>query len=270
MSRRIAVCSQKGGVGKTTVALHLGLALAEAGRRVLVVDLDPQGGIAHVLARGDGELPGLTDVLAHRARAAEVVRTTRQPRLDLLVRGRLEPAEAPALEVALYQRGVLAAVLDALDRRHDLVILDTPSGMGLGTRAALQTADHALVLMQAEPLAFRTVAQALEVIAHVRAHENPRLSLLGILPTLVDTHDAASLDVVVAAWTELAGVLETMIPRAAVFAIASAAGVPVGYLGGPPSPEARRFALLAAELETLMPTVRGEEAAHGDPRRSLL
>ena len=71
MTHRVVICSQKGGVGKTTVAVNLALALADRGRRVLLVDLDPQGGVGHSLAKGDGELVGLVDVLAQRAAPAD-------------------------------------------------------------------------------------------------------------------------------------------------------------------------------------------------------
>lgn len=270
MTRRLAICSPKGGVGKSTVALHLSLALAAAGRDVLLVDLDPQGGLGHLLAKGDGELVGLADVIAGRVTADAALTVTRQRGLTLLARGRLDPADACAFEVALFQAAALARVLDAVGGGHDLIVLDTPSGLAMATRAALRVADHVLLLMQAEPLALRTLGQALQVIAHVREHENPGLALLGILPTMVDKSHGPSLDVLVDAWTELTGVFETVIPRADIFAIASQAGVPVGYLGGPPSPEARRFDLLAAEIEALMTRTTDPEPRDVEPHRHLL
>lgn len=269
MTTSLAIVSQKGGVGKTTVALHLALSMAASGRRVLLVDVDPQGGLGHLLAKADSELSGLADVLAGRATPGEAVIVTRQAGLSLLPRGRLDAAESCAFEVSLFQAGTLARVLATVADDHDVIVIDTPSGMGMATRAALRIADHALLLLQAEPLALRTIAQALQVIAHVREHENARLSLLGILPTMVDKTHGPSLDVLVEAWSELAGVLETIIPRADVFSIASQAGVPVGYLGGPPSPEARRFDLLADEIDAIL-HASNPESRHAVPRRQLL
>lgn len=269
MTHRVVICSQKGGVGKTTVAVNLALALADRGRRVLLVDLDPQGGVGHSLAKGDGELVGLADVLAQRAAPADALRPTRQPNLALLPRGRLEPAEVCDYELALHRPGALAKVLDAVAADVDVTVVDTPSGLGLVTRTALRLATHALVVLQAEPVALRTVAQALGVVAHVRDHENPRLELLGILPTMVDKRSDASLSVLIDAWSALAAVFDTAIPRADVFARAHQAGVPLAYLGGAPSPEARRFDLLAGEVEDLL-YPSGLEAVDVQPARALL
>lgn len=269
MTHRVVICSQKGGVGKTTVAVNLALALADRGHRVLLVDLDPQGGVGHSLAKGDGDLVGLADVLAQRAAPADALRPTRQPNLALLPRGRLEPAEVCDYELALHRPGALAKVLDAVAADVDVTVVDTPSGLGLVTRTALRLATHALVVLQAEPVALRTVAQALGVVAHVRDHENPRLELLGILPTMVDKRSDASLSVLIDAWSALAAVFDTAIPRADVFSRAHQAGVPLAYLGGAPSPEARRFDLLAGEVEDLL-YPSGLEAVDVQPARALL
>ncbi|MCE9572455.1 MAG: ParA family protein [Deltaproteobacteria bacterium] len=269
MTTRVAIVSQKGGVGKTTVALNLALALAERGQRVLLADLDPQGGVGHALARSDGGLVGLADIVAGRIAPAAGVLPTKQPNLSLLPRGRLAPIEVCDYEQALFRPGVLERIFAASEGGFELVVLDTPSGMGMATRAALRVADHALLALQAEPAAFRTIGQALQVIEHVRAVENPRLGLLGILATMVDKSKDPSMGVLIDAWSELAGVLETTIPRADVFAEASQIGLPLGYLAGPPSPEARRFELLAGEVESLIVQAAGA-AAIAHVQRELL
>lgn len=270
MSKRIVIASPKGGAGKTTVSLNLALALAERGHDTLLVDLDPQGGIGHSLAKGDTELVGLADVFADAVTIADAVQPTRAPGLALLPRGRLDPIDVCEFELILHEPGRLEAVLDAADAGFEITLIDTPSGLGMATRAALRVADYVLVPLQAERLAYRSISQLLRVIDHVRAHDNPRLELLGVLPTMADKHREPSVAVLVDAWNDLASVLDTIVPRHEVFARASEAGVPLGFLGGAPSPEARRFDLLAEELEAAMYRLGGKELSHDRPQRALL
>lgn len=270
MTERIVVTSQKGGVGKTTVALHLGLALAERGLRTLIVDLDPQGGIGLSLAKADGEWRGLVDVLAGEARPEEVVVHTNEPRLSILPRGRLDPIDVPLLEDALRAPGALDAVLGPIEAAFDRVVLDTPSGLGAITRAALETADWALVVFKAEPLATRSIQQALRVIEHVRERENPKLGLLGIVPTMVELSKEPSQASMVTLWSEFAGVLDASIPRSDALARASQLGVPVSYLAGRLPPEARRFEQLADETESVIADTRSIHAPEERPLRALV
>ncbi|UJR85385.1 ParA family protein [Sandaracinus amylolyticus] len=270
MSERIVVTSPKGGVGKTTVALHLGLALAERGMRTLIVDLDPQGGIGLSLAKRDGEWRGLVDVLAGEAQCAEVVVRTNEPRLAILPRGRLDPIEVPSFEDAVRTRGALDALLRPIEDAFDRVILDTPSGLGGITRAALGAADWALVVFKAEPLAMRSIQQVLRVIEHVREGERPELSLLGIVPTMVELSKEHSQSSMVALWTELEGVLDAAIPRSDALARASQLGVPVSYLGGRLPPEARRFAQLADEIEGVIHASRRGDGIETREQRALV
>lgn len=271
MTRRIAIVSQKGGVGKTTVALNLSLALAERGRRTLLVDLDPQGGIGHSLAKPDAELRGLADLLMTQASAEESVLHTKLPTLSILSRGRLHPVDACDFEQALNTAGVLERAIEETSRGMDVVVFDAPSGLGMPTRAALRVADFVLIPVRADPLSIRGLAQMLTVIEHVIKHDNPKLKLLGLLPTMVDKEEAVSMNVMVELWTGFASVFETMIPSAAVFAEAAQAGLPVGYIGGPVRPEARRFELLAEEVENTMDLLSGKDVSDASrPRRELL
>lgn len=271
MARRLAIASQKGGVGKTTVALNLAVALAEKGRRTLLADLDPQGGIALSLAKGDTELPGLAELLVNQADPRQVVMATRLPGLSLLPRGRLDPTDVASFEAELSNGGALDRALTSTEGDADFVILDTPSGLGRVTTAALSASDFVLVAFQTESLALRSIGQALKVVERVQATENPRLRLLGILPTLVERDRPTSLAVLGEIWNGFPDALETIVPRAEAFARACEMGIPVSFLSGVPPSEARRFGLLADELEARMDRIRGmERVDEAKPARQLL
>lgn len=252
MSHVITVVSQKGGVGKTTIALNLAVALAERGRRVLLVDADPQGGVGLSLARGDAAMGGLAELMVGAAPIDQVLMKTKLDHLTLLPRGRLDPVDVPTFETALLSQRRLARLLLALKNKFEFIIVDTPAGLGAPTRAALGGADLVLVPVQAEPMGLRSLQQVLRVIDHVRTHENPHVSLLGIMLTMVELKRESSREVAEALWSGFEGVLETMLPRAEVFLTASQRGLPLAFLGGALSPEARRFELLAAEVEHLI------------------
>jgi chromosome partitioning protein len=259
MSHRIVLTSSKGGTGKTTSALNLAVALAERGRNTIIVDLDPQGAIGFFLAKEDGELSGLAEIMIAGAKPEEVLLRTSLPTLSILPRGRMDPIDTCEYELQLHRSDVLEETLAALEDGIDFVVMDTPSGLGPVTRAALAVGHFALLPMQAEPVAFRTLSQLLRVIDHIRNHENPELKLLGILPTMVQLDSDPSLNVMSSVWSGFGGVLDTVIPRSGVFAEASEIGIPLSFLGGSTRPEARRFTLLSDEIEARINQMTGVE-----------
>lgn len=271
MAVRIAIAGQKGGVGKSTVALNLAVAFAERQRRTLLVDLDPQGAIGLSLAREDSEWPGVAEMLVGQKTAGEALVRTRLDTLSILPRGRLDPVDVAEYEKAIYAPGVLGPLLQQAEDGFEIVLLDLPSGLGMVPRAALAVTDFALIPFQAETLALRSVSQILRVLDHVRSHENPRLRLLGILPTMVRVGKDTSMEVMSHVWGDLAGVLETVVPFSDAYAHASQAGLPVGFAGGRVPPEARRFDMLVCELQARLAEL-GCTIGEGDeqPRRELL
>jgi chromosome partitioning protein len=270
MAHCISLVSSKGGTGKTTTALNLAVALAEQGRRTLLVDLDPQGAIGLALARADAEWVGLAEHVTQSEPLDRLILQTRVPTLSLLPRGRLDPVDTCAFESFLHSSERVKQVVQQVAEGRDYVIVDTPSGLGMITRAALAASNFVLLPLQAEPLALRTIGQTLRVIDHVRREENPGLRLLGILPTMVQLQDETSIGVLGAAWSKLGGVLENAIPRSPVFSRASELGVPVGFLAGRTPPEARRFALLATEIESTIAEMLGTGEADERAQRQLV
>lgn len=271
MATKIAIVSQKGGVGKTTVALNLAVAMAESQRRTLLVDLDPQGAIGLSLARQNSEWVGLAELLMGQASPDAAVIQTKLPALSILARGRLDPTDVSEFEKVVHVPGTLERTLEPVASGFQFVLIDAPSGLGMVPRAALSIADFALVPFQAETLALRSVTQLLQVLEHVRANENPRLRLLGILPTMVRLGKDASMEVMSQVWNNIAGVLETVVPWSETYARASRAGLPVAFLGGAVTPEARRFEMLVGELEGRIASLAGLTGeGHERPQRELL
>jgi len=261
MTHRIVLTSSKGGTGKTTTALNLGVALAERGRNTIIVDLDPQGAIGFFLSKEDSDWGGLAEVMISGANPSEVLLTTSLPTLRILARGRIDPVDACEFELQLHRGTTLGEILDAAEDGGavDFVLIDTPSGLGPATRAALAIGHFALLPLQAEPVAFRTLSQILRVLDHVREHENPSLQLLGILPTMVQLDNDQSLNVMSSVWSGFGGVLDTVIPRSEIFNRASEIGIPLSFLGGRTRPEARRFTLLSDEIEARINFMTGIE-----------
>jgi chromosome partitioning protein len=182
----LAVANQKGGVAKTTTVACLGAAFAEAGRRVLLVDLDPQACLTFSLGLDpDGVEVSTHDVLLGRVEAADAVQPT-DDGVDLL------PAsiELAGTEAALLSRPgreyVLRTALEPITSSYDVVLLDCSPSLGVLTLNALSAATQVLIPLQCEMLSHRGVGQLLDTINDVRRILNPKLQVLGILPTMYD------------------------------------------------------------------------------------
>ena len=189
MSRIIAVVNQKGGVGKTTTAVNLSAALAEIGRRVLLVDLDPQGNatMASGVDKRDAH-PSGCEVLLGEATARAAIRTT-NGKFDLLPSNTdLIAAELQLMDLPERERRLKTA-LDPIAREYQYVLIDCPPSLSLLTLNALTAADSVLVPMQCEYFALEGIAALTDTMDVVKNRLNPKLEIEGIVRTMYDVRN---------------------------------------------------------------------------------
>ncbi|MBF0696012.1 ParA family protein [Actinomyces bowdenii] len=249
-ARVISMCNQKGGVGKTTTTINLGAALAEYGRRVLIVDFDPQGAASAGLGINAHELDStIYDLLvAARPDIRTVIHQTTAPGLDIVPANiDLSAAEVQLVnEVAREQalKRVLRPVLDD----YDVILVDCQPSLGLLTINAL-TASHGVIIpLETEFFALRGVALLVETVERVKDRLNASLQIDGILATMVDTrtlHSREVLERLEQAFGEQ--LFDTQIRRTIKFPDASVASEPITSYA-PSHPGALAYRRLAREI----------------------
>jgi chromosome partitioning protein len=248
-ARIIALCNQKGGVGKTTTTISLGAALAAYGRRVLAVDFDPQGALSAGLGVQTHDVTTIYDLLLGSAKdVAAAIQPTGTPGLDVIPANiDLSAAEVHLVnEVAREQ--ILARVLRQVAADYDVILIDCQPSLGLLTVNALTAAHGVLIPLECEFFALRGVALLVETIDKVRDRLNPAITLDGILATMYDPrtlHSREVLERVVEAFGDR--VLETVINRTVKFPDASVAGTPITEFA-PDHHAAEQYRQLAREL----------------------
>jgi chromosome partitioning protein len=248
-ARIIALCNQKGGVGKTTTSINLAASLAEYGRKVLAVDFDPQGALSAGLGIPTHDVPTIYDLLLDTKRDAhEVIVHSGVEGLDVL------PAniDLSAAEVHLVnevaRETILARVLRQVAGEYDVILIDCQPSLGLLTVNALTASHGVLVPLECEFFALRGVALLIETIEKVRDRLNPAIKLDGLLATMYDArtlHSREVLERVVEAFGD--DVLETVIGRTVKFPDASVSGVPITEFA-PEHAAAQAYLRLAREL----------------------
>ncbi len=223
MPRHIAFANQKGGVAKTTTTLSIAAALAELGRRVLAVDLDPQGALTYSMGIDpDGLEETINDVLVRRIPVAKV---TIEREVDL-VPANIDLAGAEAVLLAKTGREyALQRALRELETDYDYILFDCPPSLGIITINALTAADEVIVPLQCEALSHRGVGQLLETVTDIRHFTNDALIVTGIIPTLFDPRTKHARQVL----DDVGGrygvpVFEPPVPKSIRFAEASQAG----------------------------------------------
>ena len=246
----VAISGTKGGGGRTTVALNLAYQFAQARKRVLLVDVDVQGGIAHSLTANTVGVPGLAGyVLGGAGGWRDYALRTRVEDLLLIPRG-----ELPARRVIPFAEGLrtgrLEDLLGSCADSFDIALLDTSAGPTATTLAALKAATHTLGVVPSTPLGLRSVPDLLQMIGWVR-EEGAGLKLLGLVPTMVDLRDPTSSAVARVLWEEFpdGAVFDTFLPLDSSFPAATEAGLPLALLPRRPQFAVSTLARLAEELD---------------------
>lgn len=229
-ARIIALCNQKGGVGKTTTTINLGASLAQYGRKVLIVDFDPQGAASAGLGINAHDLPETiyTLLMADRPDVLPVIHQTSTAGLDIVPANIDLSAAELQLVNEVAREHVLARVLRPALDLYDVVLIDCQPSLGLLTVNALTAAHGVMIPLETEFFALRGVALLIETIDKVRDRLNPRLEVDGILATMYDArtlHSREVLERVREAFGDQ--VFRTVINRTVKFPDASVATEPI-------------------------------------------
>jgi chromosome partitioning protein len=234
-ARTVAICNQKGGVGKTTTTINLGAALAERGRRVLLVDFDPQGALSVGLGMQPHDIDATVyNLLMERDVAPhDVLQKTGVDGMDLLPSNiDLSGAEVQLVH-EVGREYVLGGVLQPLVPDYDVIMIDCQPSLGLLTINALACADGVIIPLECEYFAMRGVALLMETIDKVSRRLNPKLTIDGLLATMYDSrtlHTREVLANIVQGFGDK--VFHTVINRTVRFPDATVAGEPITSFDG--------------------------------------
>src|SRR6476469_8197486 len=194
LARVIAFANQKGGVAKTTTTLNLGVALAELGKKVLAIDLDPQGNLTMSQGWNPDEIDrSMFDVLVHKLPISEIVRHNE---IDVAVASIDLAGAELALSSMIGRERALEKALVPVRESYDYILIDTPPSLGLLTINAFVAAQGVIVPVQCEYLSLRGLVQLENTLTMIRENLNPAVGIQGILPTMFDNRTLHSREAV--------------------------------------------------------------------------
>ena len=228
MAKIIAVANQKGGVGKTTTAVNLASAVADKGRRVLLVDLDPQGNATSGLGVTVKNGYNLYSVMSGECSAKEAIRRTRFGALSVLPSSVDLSGSEIELVMQEHREEVLKHALNSVSGEYDYIFIDSPPSLGLLTINALTAANSVLIPIQCEYYALEGVGQLMNTLTLVRKRLNPALDVEGVVLTMLDGRTNLGLQVVSEVKKHFKGkVFSTVVPRNVRLSEAPSHGVPI-------------------------------------------
>ena len=244
MSRSIVFVNQKGGVGKTTSAINIGAALADLGKKTLLIDFDPQGNLSSGTGGSPGA-PGLYQVISGYKRLDEVIQATKVPGL-FLAPSSIDLSGATVELVDKADRNeYLARAIASLEAEFDFILIDCPPSLGILTLNGLNAASEVIIPLQCEYFALSLI---LQTIGLVQKSMNPSLKISGILLTMFDGRTKLSQDVVRQVTEYFRDrVFKTIVPRNVRLSEAPSHGLPV-MLYDPACIGARSYRAVAEEL----------------------
>lgn len=249
MGRIIAIANQKGGVGKTTTAINLSSCLAEKGKKVLSVDMDPQGNMTSGLGMEKGSVDKtIYDLIIGEARVEEVIIKDLIENLELIPTSiDLSAAEIELIDVE-NKEYILKNAIEKIKDEYDFVIIDCPPSLSMLTINAMTTADSVLVPIQCEYYALEGLSQLIHTVQLVKERLNSNLEIEGVVFTMYDARTNLSLQVVENVKDNLEqNIYKAIIPRNVRLAEAPSYGMPIN-LYDPKSAGAEKYRELAEEV----------------------
>ena len=249
MGRTMAIANQKGGVGKTTTAINLSACLAEKGKKVLAVDMDPQGNMTSGLGVDKDSVENtIYNLIIGESKMEEVLIKNVLENLDIIPTNiDLSGAEIELLDVE-EKEYIVRNEIDKIKDNYDFIIIDCPPSLSMLTINAMTTADSVLVPIQCEYYALEGLSQLIHTVELVRDRLNPKLTIEGVVFTMYDARTNLSLQVVENVKDNLEQTIyKTIIPRNIRLAEAPSYGIPINKYD-PKSAGAESYLRLADEV----------------------
>lgn len=249
MGRIIAIANQKGGVGKTTTAINLSSCLAEKGKKVLAVDMDPQGNMTSGLGVDKNAIEDtIYDLIIGESTIKEVLKENIMKNLDIIPANiDLSAAEIELIDVE-EKEYIVRNIIQEIKDKYDYIIIDCPPSLSMLTINAMTTATSVLVPIQCEYYALEGLSQLIHTVDLVKSRLNPELEIEGVVFTMYDARTNLSLQVVENVKDNLhQNIYKTIIPRNIRLAEAPSYGIPINQYD-PKSAGSESYMRLAEEV----------------------